>query len=79
MTQGKKAASPQDQAAPGLSPVQSPEALDAMLAQAMASRASKYGLSRRRYSKLNRFCVDNILQHVRHGHRGGLSHRRGVD
>jgi GTP-binding protein Era len=40
MTQGKKAASPQDQAAPGLSPVQSPEALDAMLAQAMASRAS---------------------------------------
>ena len=40
MTQGKKAAPPQDQTAPGLSPVQSPEALDAMLAQAMASRAS---------------------------------------
>jgi GTP-binding protein Era len=40
MTQGKKAAPPQDQTAPGLSSVQSPEALDAMLAQAMASRAS---------------------------------------
>jgi len=40
MTQGKKAAPPQDPTAPGLSPVQSPEALDAMLAQAMASRAS---------------------------------------
>ena len=40
MTQGKKAAPPQDQTAPGPSPVQSPEALDAMLAQAMASRAS---------------------------------------
>ena len=40
MTQGKKAAPSQDQTAPGLSPVQSPEALDAMLAQAMASRAS---------------------------------------
>ena len=40
MTQGKKAAPQQDQTAPGLSPVQSPEALDAMLAQAMASRAS---------------------------------------
>ena len=40
MTQGKKAAPPQDQTAAGPSPVQSPEALDAMLAQAMASRAS---------------------------------------
>jgi GTP-binding protein Era len=40
MTQGKKAAPPQDQTAPGPSPVQSPEALDAMLVQAMASRAS---------------------------------------
>ena len=40
MTQGKKAASPKDQTASGLSPVQSPEALDAMLAQAMSSRAS---------------------------------------
>ena len=40
MTKGNKAVPSQDPTATGLEPVQSPEALDAMLAQAMASRAS---------------------------------------